>query len=74
MTNDIVSIEYDDLNYNVLKSANNNILRIDRFGTHFFMRINLKENNDKLVVFSNGAIDRSKKNHQYLCVIAGLTR
>ena len=61
MTNDIVSIEYDELNYSVLKSVNNNILWIDKLDIHFYIRINLKENNDKLVVFSNGAIDRSKK-------------
>lgn len=61
MTKNIISVDFEDLNLDSLTNSNTNILKIRKSDVEFYLYVNLKAQSDKLVVFSNGAIDRSKK-------------
>lgn len=48
-------IEEIEFNYDILQEV-----RIEKEGVEFCFKIHLKRNNDKLIVFSNGAVDPNK--------------
>lgn len=50
----------EDLTLEDLKSCNGEVLKIYQGDTDFYYKVHLKENNDKLIVFSNGAVDPKK--------------
>lgn len=52
--------EIEDLSLEHLKSCNGETLKIYHGDTDFYYKVHLKENNNKLIVFSNGAIDPKK--------------
>src|SRR5699024_6672563 len=58
----IIMKEYniEDLTLEDLKSCNGEVLKIYQGDTDFYYKVHLKENNDKLIVFSNGAVDPKK--------------
>lgn len=60
-----ISLDFNDIDVEVLKTANLGILKINKEGVNFYINTHFKYSCDKLVVFSNGAIDRSKKNLQF---------
>lgn len=55
-----LTVNFADLKYHHIKEANPNILKIIHAGVSFQFKIILKNNNDKLVVFFNGAYDPEK--------------
>ncbi|UBH13863.1 glycosyl transferase [Macrococcus armenti] len=57
----MASIDVKDLNRSFLEEHNNQRVVIKSEGLNFYIKLALKETSDKLVVFSNGAIDPSKK-------------
>ncbi|QCT74494.1 hypothetical protein [Macrococcoides canis] len=57
----MASIEVKELNRSFLEEHNNQRVVIKSEGLNFYIKLALKETSDKLVVFSNGAIDPSKK-------------
>lgn len=54
------TINYADLDLEYLLQNNNNKFCIYKGHYDFYFKINIKDNNDKLVVFSNGAADRKR--------------
>ncbi|UBH11652.1 hypothetical protein [Macrococcus armenti] len=57
----MASIDVKELNRSFLEEHNNQRVVIKSEGLNFYIKLALKETSDKLVVFSNGAIDPSKK-------------
>ncbi|QJF24319.1 prolyl oligopeptidase family serine peptidase [Mammaliicoccus vitulinus] len=57
----MISLKFENLDYNTLVSNNNNHIVINKEGEEFHFKIHLKNIDDKLVVFSNGAINPEKK-------------
>lgn len=56
------TLNYEDINTKALWKHNNQVVKIIKKDLDFYIKLNLKENNDKLVVFSNGAYDPAKSN------------
>ncbi|UIU22298.1 hypothetical protein [Mammaliicoccus sciuri] len=54
------TLNYEDLNNDLLWAHNNQVVKIMKDELDIYIKLNLKEDNHKLVVFSNGAIDPSK--------------
>ncbi|MGK9044811.1 glycosyl transferase [Mammaliicoccus vitulinus] len=54
------TLNYEDITSEKLWQQNNQVVKIIKDDLDFYIKLNLKENNDKLVVFSNGAMDPSK--------------
>lgn len=50
-----------ELNYSLLESKNNEILCIKLDSENFYLKVNIKKGNDKLIIFSNGAVNRDIK-------------
>ncbi|WP_394877231.1 prolyl oligopeptidase family serine peptidase [Mammaliicoccus lentus] len=57
----MINLKFENLDYNTLLSNNNNHVIINKDGEDFHFKIHLKNIDDKLVVFSNGAINPEKK-------------
>lgn len=57
----MIKIQYENLDYNTLFSNNNKQIVITKQGEDFYFKLHLKEISEKLVVFSNGAIDPEKR-------------
>lgn len=54
------TLEFDRLNKKDLFKNNNQVIQVNKDNIDFYIKLNLKENNDKLIVFSNGAYDPNK--------------
>ncbi|MBF9296653.1 YqiA/YcfP family alpha/beta fold hydrolase [Mammaliicoccus sciuri] len=54
------TLNYEDLNNDLLWAHNHQVVKIMKDDLDIYIKLNLKEDNHKLVVFSNGAIDPSK--------------
>lgn len=54
------SVEYENLDLEFLLAQNNKEFCIYKNNYDFYFKLNLKENNNQMVVFSNGAADRKK--------------
>lgn len=55
-------VDYEDLTYSDIVEANPNILKIIKNNVDFYFKIKLKESNNNMVVFSNGAYNPQKSN------------
>ncbi|MDW3797112.1 MULTISPECIES: hypothetical protein [Staphylococcus] len=57
----MIKIQYEALDYSTLISNNNKQIIITKQGEDFYFKLHLKEISEKLVIFSNGAIDPEKR-------------
>lgn len=55
-----VTVNYEELDYSVITDANPNILKVRKNNVDFYFKIKLKEDNNNMVVFSNGAYNPQK--------------
>lgn len=54
------TVEYSKINREVLFDNNNDEICILKNGIDYYFKLNLKDNHEKVVIFSNGAADRKK--------------
>lgn len=52
----------DEITREILNETSPNILKVQKDGISFYLKIKMKENNNNLVVFSNGAYNPQKSN------------
>lgn len=57
----MIEINFNDLNNSTLINNNNDSLKIIKDDLDFYIKINIKKENDKVVVFSNGAVNKKIK-------------
>lgn len=55
-----ISVNYEELNYSVIIDANPNVLKVRKNNVDFYFKVKLKEDNNNMVVFSNGAYNPQK--------------
>lgn len=61
MKEDRIDIDFNDISKEFLYNNNGSTLAINKENEIFYFKIQLKKYNNKLVVFSNGAVDTTKK-------------
>ena len=54
------TLYFENIKYNDLIINNNQTVKILKDNIDFYIHLNLKENNEQLIIFSNGAIDPNK--------------
>lgn len=54
------TLNFEDIDKKTLNHQNDKAIKIMKQDLDFYVKINLKKNNDKLIVFSNGAFDPAK--------------
>ncbi|MEB6262258.1 prolyl oligopeptidase family serine peptidase [Mammaliicoccus sciuri] len=57
----MININFENLDFNTLLNSNNKSLIITKDNEEFYFKIHLKNTDDNIVVFSNGAVDPEKK-------------
>lgn len=61
MSSGYIEINFNEISREFLLENNGKTLAIEKENEVFFIRLKLKKYNNKLVIFSNGAVDTSKK-------------
>jgi len=61
----MTEIRYEDLSIHFLKENRASIIKVIKDEVEFYFRLFLKDDNKKLIVFTNGAVDRSIKEPPY---------
>lgn len=56
----VTTVEFEHINFEILKKASPDILKVMKDGVDFYFKINLKEHSNKAIVFSNGAYNPKK--------------
>jgi len=55
-------VNFNNINRDYMFENNNQVLKIEKDGEDFYIKIHLKKESENLVIFSNGAYDPSKSN------------
>lgn len=56
----ITEVNYDNIDLEIIRAASPDILKVIKEGVDFYFKLNLKEETDKAVIFSNGAYNPKK--------------
>lgn len=58
-------VNFEDLSTEFLKENKESIIKVFKDGVKFYFKLRLKEDDDQLIIFSNGAVERDRKNPPY---------